>query len=189
MHNFLSLGPVWKAIGFVVALTLVVVGVWYLSATPAHAPGPVACTADAMQCPDGTWVGRTGPDCTFVCPEASSTATTTPPISGGILPYHSGIRGVISVGPTCPVERMPPDPACADKPYQTPVADFRASDPVHAVALLQSDAQGAFKVSLPPGEYLVDAGQRTLPRCPQTSATVAPGQYASVVISCDTGIR
>lgn len=29
---------------------------------------PVACTADARQCPDGTWVGRTGPNCQFVCP-------------------------------------------------------------------------------------------------------------------------
>jgi hypothetical protein len=27
-----------------------------------------ACTADAMQCPNGTWVGRTGPNCQFVCP-------------------------------------------------------------------------------------------------------------------------
>jgi peptidoglycan hydrolase-like protein with peptidoglycan-binding domain len=25
------------------------------------------CTADAMQCPNGEWVGRTGPNCTFVC--------------------------------------------------------------------------------------------------------------------------
>jgi hypothetical protein len=29
---------------------------------------PVACTMDAMMCPDGTWVGRTGPNCEFVCP-------------------------------------------------------------------------------------------------------------------------
>lgn len=27
------------------------------------------CTMDAMQCPDGSYVGRTGPDCEFVCPE------------------------------------------------------------------------------------------------------------------------
>ena len=27
-----------------------------------------ACTADARQCPDGSWVGRTGPNCQFVCP-------------------------------------------------------------------------------------------------------------------------
>lgn len=32
-------------------------------------PELVACTADAMQCPDGSFVGRTGPDCEFVCPE------------------------------------------------------------------------------------------------------------------------
>jgi hypothetical protein len=25
------------------------------------------CTTDAMQCPNGTWVGRTGPSCQFVC--------------------------------------------------------------------------------------------------------------------------
>lgn len=30
-------------------------------------PTPVACTADAMQCPDGSFVGRTGPNCEFVC--------------------------------------------------------------------------------------------------------------------------
>lgn len=41
-------------------------------------PGPVACTADAMQCEDGSWVGRTGNDCKFVCPET--------PKTGGPLP-------------------------------------------------------------------------------------------------------
>ncbi|MEN9920891.1 MAG: hypothetical protein RL538_784 [Candidatus Parcubacteria bacterium] len=30
----------------------------------------VFCTADAMQCPDGSYVGRTGPSCEFVCPPA-----------------------------------------------------------------------------------------------------------------------
>lgn len=30
--------------------------------------GGVVCTKDAMQCPDGSYVGRTGPNCEFVCP-------------------------------------------------------------------------------------------------------------------------
>ena len=30
-------------------------------------PGGVACTMDAMQCPDGRWIGRSGPNCEFVC--------------------------------------------------------------------------------------------------------------------------
>ncbi|MEI6304792.1 MAG: hypothetical protein WCP09_02110 [Candidatus Taylorbacteria bacterium] len=29
---------------------------------------PVACTMDARQCPNGSYVGRTGPNCEFVCP-------------------------------------------------------------------------------------------------------------------------
>jgi hypothetical protein len=34
-------------------------------------PSPIQkvfCTMDARQCPDGTYVGRTGPNCEFVCP-------------------------------------------------------------------------------------------------------------------------
>lgn len=31
-------------------------------------PASVICTADAMMCPDGSYVGRSGPNCQFVCP-------------------------------------------------------------------------------------------------------------------------
>lgn len=42
-------------------------------------PGePVFCTMDAKICPDGSAVGRVGPNCEFApCPGATSTATTT----------------------------------------------------------------------------------------------------------------
>lgn len=30
---------------------------------------PIACAADAMLCADGSYVGRTGPNCEFVCPK------------------------------------------------------------------------------------------------------------------------
>lgn len=33
----------------------------------------VACTMEAMLCPDGSYVGRTGPNCEFLCPESTST--------------------------------------------------------------------------------------------------------------------
>lgn len=36
----------------------------------------VMCTADAFQCPDGTWVGRTGPNCQFECPTPSTETAT-----------------------------------------------------------------------------------------------------------------
>ena len=34
----------------------------------------VMCTADAMQCLDGSYVGRTGPNCEFVCPDVPTSA-------------------------------------------------------------------------------------------------------------------
>ncbi len=35
---------------------------------PTPLPEETICTQDAMQCPDGSYVGRTGPSCEFVCP-------------------------------------------------------------------------------------------------------------------------
>jgi hypothetical protein len=38
--------------------------------------GEIICTADAMLCPDGTYVGRSGPNCEFLCPSNLSTETS-----------------------------------------------------------------------------------------------------------------
>ncbi len=39
---------------------------------------PVACTADAMMCPDGSYVGRVAPDCNFaMCPVPAGVAEKT----------------------------------------------------------------------------------------------------------------
>lgn len=170
---------------------IVVIGFYFFGIQQARAPGPVACTADAMQCPDGSYVGRSGPNCEFVCPSATTTTTGGGGGGGGIAPYHSGIRGTVMAGPTCPVERNPPDPNCADRPVETNISFYRASDPTHGIAYITSDAQGAFQLSLPPGDYIVMAGPYGVPypRCADTSATVGPTGYTPIVISCDTGIR
>ena len=166
---------------------------------PAAGPAPVACTMEAKICPDGSSVGRVPPSCEFAaCPNpgsststATSTTPTSTPGSGGIIGggNKSGVKGRVMLGPTCPVERTPPDPQCADKPYATLVAVFRSGDPVHAAALGQSDANGNFSFSLPPGNYVLGAGTSNLPRCSQVSITVKANTYASTTISCDTGIR
>jgi hypothetical protein len=92
-------------------------------------------------------------------------------------------------GPTCPVERNPPDPQCADRPLSTTVAVFRKNNPAAPFAVGKSDAQGAFEFALPPGEYVVGAGESQLPHCTQTPATVGPNTYTAIVVECDTGIR
>lgn len=172
-----------KLMIIVIALAIVGGGVYFYVSKPAA--DQVACTQEAKLCPDGSYVGRTGPHCEFAaCPGASS-ATGTTTSNGGA----SGINGMVLLGPTCPVQRNPPDPNCADKPFSTLVAIFRASDPVHAVVITQSDAGGSFTASVPPGDYTVGAGESNLPRCDHPTVTVPANRYATVTVSCDTGIR
>jgi len=47
-------------------------GVWYFINQPSqiNEDEGVMCSMDAMICPDGSNVGRTGPNCEFVCPPA-----------------------------------------------------------------------------------------------------------------------
>ena len=35
------------------------------------------CTADSMLCEDGSFVGRSGPDCKFVCPTKEQNASSS----------------------------------------------------------------------------------------------------------------
>lgn len=48
-----------------------------------QAPESQACTQEAKQCPDGSYVSRTGPNCEFAeCPEVRDTATIISPNGG-----------------------------------------------------------------------------------------------------------
>ncbi len=65
-------------------------------------PEPVMCTQDARECPDGSYVGRTGPNCEFAkCPE------TEPPQTPNEQTYKNWktitIGGVVSfqIPPNC----------------------------------------------------------------------------------------
>ena len=55
-----------------------------------QAPQATACTMDAKACPDGSYVGRTGPNCEFApCP----TASTGEAVSCGLTPSASCLTG------------------------------------------------------------------------------------------------
>ncbi len=116
-------------------------------------------------------------------------STTGGTVGGGILPYNSGIKGTVTLGPTCPVMKDPPDPQCADKGYATTISLYRKGSAT-VFATTKSDAGGMFQVSLPPGTYTISAsGGQTLPRCTPTDAVVGATGYVTATISCDTGIR
>ncbi len=101
----------------------------------------------------------------------------------------SGVIGKVELGPTCPVERIPPDPACAPKPYQTTIMITKSGDTSFSKQIA-SGADGTFQADLAPGTYQFAAsGGATLPRCSPATVRVVSGQFAPLTISCDTGIR
>jgi hypothetical protein len=71
MHRFFR-NPWFYTIGLV--LIAAAWGVYlFTTASKTRSDPMVACTADALLCPDGSGVGRSGPDCTFApCPDQGS---------------------------------------------------------------------------------------------------------------------
>lgn len=103
----------------------------------------------------------------------------------------SGVSGLVHLGPQCPVETV--DEPCDDKPAanvtvtvseQLPGESYAAGK---EVAKGKTDPGGAFRIDVAPGEYVVtaDAGMS----CELMDARVAEGEYTSVDVPCDTGIR
>lgn len=62
-------------------------------------PGTM-CTMDALQCPDGSYVGRTGPSCEFVCPVATPTITPVADYSNEVMITTPAPNAVITSGST-----------------------------------------------------------------------------------------
>jgi hypothetical protein len=145
--------------------------------------GGVMCTQDARLCSDGSYVARTGPNCEFApCPTAEGDADA--------VALQTGIMGVVVLGPTCPVMRDPPDPACADQPYATSLVVL-SKDGARTIKNFASALDGSFTVYLSPGEYLIGSApdEGMLPRCSSDVFTITSGMFAFVQVSCDTGIR
>jgi hypothetical protein len=105
---------------------------------------------------------------------------------------RSGIVGKVVEGPTCPVERMPPDPRCAPRPVQARVRITRQGPRSHTL-IVETDSKGHFRVRLAPGIYVVQGLPRSgssFPRPPASQrVTVSRGHYTAVTLSYDTGIR
>ena len=98
----------------------------------------------------------------------------------------SGVQGTVTVGPTCPVERI--ESPCPDRPYQTTVVALGASE--NEVARTASGPDGAFELELEPGTYvLTELVPGVFPRPTRTPVTVLAGQYTKVTLRLDSGIR
>lgn len=100
-----------------------------------------------------------------------------------------GVRGVVLLGPQCPVETDASP--CPDLPLPgVTIRVLEDGEPLDVTAT--SDESGRFELRLPPGQYSLEA---TVPAdgpgmfAKPVDVTVPAGAFVDVVVPVDTGIR
>ena len=141
-------------------------------------PIQIACTQEAKQCSDGSYVGRTGPNCEFgACPSSEK--------DSGIL------RGTMTIGPICPVERI--DNPCNPTPemYAAHRVFVYNSDKSKLITTLTPNEKGNFSATLSEGKYFVDVERQSIGGTQGAPAVISikSGETTTLTISIDTGIR
>ena len=119
------------------------------------------------------------------------------PVAPGVLPPPGGSRGptgivgVALMGPMCPVQRLG-DANCVPRPVPNALVVVRTADGTELARTL-TDASGAFRVPVPPGNYVVEGEQTQNAGFPVASArepvAVVAESLSSVELNFDTGIR
>jgi hypothetical protein len=100
-----------------------------------------------------------------------------------------GVRGVVLLGPRCPVETDASP--CPDEPLPgVTVRVLKDGERLEATAI--SDEAGRFELRLPPGQYTLEAivaeGEPGMSAKP-VEVTVPERGFVDVVVPVDTGIR
>ena len=116
---------------------------------------------------------------------SSTAGAPSPPAVPG-----TGLAITAIAGPVCPVEQVPPDPACAPRPVvgaTVLVLDGQGT----TVATLVTDAAGTALIDLPAGDYVVQ-GQPVnglMGTAAPVNVIVVEGTTTPVALAYDTGIR
>jgi hypothetical protein len=104
------------------------------------------------------------------------------------------LEGVISIGPICPVEKIPPDPACRPtaETYKAYPVSIWTLDGGRKVAQLKPALDGSYNTELPSGHYMVilensqnRIGGSNLP----VEVSIVAQNNTLLNINIDTGIR
>jgi hypothetical protein len=147
----------------VLVVVALIVAVWGTNRmTPSETQ---ACTTDAKMCPDGSAVGRTGPNCEFAeCPAMTPTATsTTAVLAIGEKVIVNGV--IITLRSLTEDSRCPVDVQCiqAGTVRVTVIADtsdviFTLGEPRAVAGMTMTlvslvPAQKNSKVTVAPGDY------------------------------------
>jgi hypothetical protein len=102
------------------------------------------------------------------------------------------LEGKITIGPLCPVETDPPDPACqpTQETYNNWPIVVWTSDKKMKIATIKPELDGNFLIDLPEGSYVVDLDKQHMfgKNLPAT-IIIEPDKTVLLNIDIDTGIR
>ena len=128
--------------------------------------------------------------------EATATAPTPAPLPTVAAPIieatafmesSSGIEGIVLIGPACPGP-VRTDTPCPDQPFQAVISVLNSGEQV--VQEIKTAEDGLFRIELPPGTYtLQPQAPNVVTRAADQSVTVEAGQFISVTIVYDSGMR
>lgn len=173
---------------FIIVISIVIVAVGGVLWVSLFRENLIACTEEAKLCPDGSYVGRTGPNCEFTpCPEENDDGT-----DGGLFKTTGTIMGKVTIGPLCPVEpcSVPtPDIYLNRQIILTPRGGDRSENLPFSIKL---NSDGTFQDEIPEGNYeltLTDCQflgcEHSLPKL----ITIKANQTLTINVDIDTGIR
>ena len=102
------------------------------------------------------------------------------------------LEGKVTIGPLCPVETVPPDPACqpSQDTYDAWPIVIWTTDKKTKIAIIDPDLDGNYLIDLPKGSYLVDLDkQHRFNKSLPAVIIVEPNETSLLNIDIDTGIR
>lgn len=99
----------------------------------------------------------------------------------------ANLRVTVVASPVCPVERIPPDPACAPRPVEGAVLQISGT----AETEIRSGVDGLAAARLAPGDYLLtpEPVEGLLGVAAPQTFTIGAEEVAELVVDYDTGIR
>jgi hypothetical protein len=104
--------------------------------------------------------------------------------NGGGQDGNAGIRGIVLLGPMCPVERV--GSPCPDRPI---AAEVSVSGP-QGQATVRSGSDGRFRIALAPGRYtLRAAGPSSIQYSKPVGVSVFFRHWTTTTVLVDSGIR
>lgn len=102
------------------------------------------------------------------------------------------LEGKVTIGPLCPVETVPPDPACqpSQDTYEAWPIIIWTADKKTKIGTIEPELDGSYLIQIPEGTYVIDLDkQHRFGKNLPVKIKIVPFETLILNIDIDTGIR